>query len=101
MRSHASGYTKYITFGQVIVASPSEVCAYVVIKVKLEYSCNKYSNLIGQLEVQYFTCRSNIGLPKEKKMHSSTVALFPGQTSWLQLLYSKSVRDLIQWSLHF
>ena len=22
---------------------------------KLEYSCNKYSNLIGQLEVHYFT----------------------------------------------
>ena len=35
----------------------------------LEYSCNKYSNLIGQLEVHYFTygprgllSRSNIGV---------------------------------------
>ena len=37
--------------------------------VVLEYSCNKYSNLIGQLEVHYFTygprgllSRSNIGV---------------------------------------
>ena len=34
-------------------------------------------------------------------MHSATVALSPGQIPWLQLLYSKSVRDLVQWSLCF
>ena len=34
-------------------------------------------------------------------MHSATVALSPGQIPWLQLLYSKSVRDLVQWSLRF
>ena len=34
-------------------------------------------------------------------MHSATVSLSPGQIPWLQLLYSKSVRDLIQWSLRF
>ena len=34
-------------------------------------------------------------------MHSATVALSPGQLPWLQLLYSKSVRDLVQWSLCF
>ena len=38
-------------------------------ELNLEYSCNKYSNLIGQLEVHYFTygprgllSRSNIGV---------------------------------------
>ena len=34
-------------------------------------------------------------------MDSATVALSPGQIPWLQLLYSKSVRDLVQWSLCF
>ena len=34
-------------------------------------------------------------------MNSATVALSPGQIPWLQLLYSKSVRDLVQWSLRF
>ena len=33
--------------------------------------------------------------------HSATVALTPDQISWLQLLYFKSVRGLVQWSLRF
>ena len=37
----------------------------------------------------------------QRKMHSATVALSSGQLPRLQLLYSKSVRDLIQWSLRF
>ena len=42
-------------------------------------------------------------MPRAKggKMHSATVAYYVSQVlmSWLQLLYSKSVRDLVQWSL--
>ena len=34
------------------------VCVSVCMYVGLEYSCNKCSNLIGQLEVHYFTYRS-------------------------------------------
>ena len=75
-------------------------------------SCSKQSNLIGQLEVPYFTYRppivkgltnkSKIGLPRAKKdaWSNSSLVPGPGQISWLRLLYSISVRDLIQlWSL--
>ena len=66
-------------------------------------TCNKCCDLIGHLEVsishrdlQVFTCSQG-----QRRMQSATVALSPGQMPWLQLLYSKSVRDLVQWSLCF
>ena len=50
---------------EVIRAERSVVSLHII----LEYSCNKYSNLIGQLEVHYFTygprgllSRSNVGV---------------------------------------
>ena len=42
-----------------------------------------------------------LGCQRQRKMQSVTVSLSPGQIPWLQLLYSKSVRDLVQWSLCF
>ena len=32
-------------------------CVDLDIEINLECSCNKYSNLIGQLRIQYFTYR--------------------------------------------
>ena len=60
----------------------------------LEYSCNKYSNLIGQLEVHYIILlmdlprglisRSNAVQPRvEKDAQCNSISTSPGQMSWL------------------
>ena len=58
-------------------------CITEVYYIQLEFSCNKYSNLIGQLEVPYFTYTPPgevlyvglmLGCQGQRKMQSATVA---------------------------
>ena len=57
---------------------------------------------ISTIDLRGLISRSNTGLPRAKKDAKYNSSLVPWSNTilWLWLLYSKSVRDLIQWSLH-
>ena len=61
-------------YTNVVSKAPDRKCPLVGVYSVLEYSCNKYSNLIGQLEVHYFylwTSRSS----KEVQYRSASYIL--------------------------